>query len=274
MISDSVIKRCETLAATVRKDIIGLADVCGGDLHWGSALSCVEALCVLYDNVLHGDIRSPFPERDKFILSKGHAAAALYAVMAETNRMPKARLMDFQKNGEPLMELTVMNKELGIECSGGSLGLGLSMGVGLALLAKRKTYSYQTYVMVGDGECNEGSIWEAAMSAVQFKLNNLMLVVDGNGLQSDGVNREIMSVENIAQRLVSFGWAAVEVPGHDIGEVAEAFHKTRPTDKPYAVVLKTIKGKGVSFMEGEYTWHHRILAKEELELAKKEVGLI
>ena len=271
---DMVVQKCTKIAAEMRKDIVSLADLCGGDIHWGGDFSCVEVLSVLYGHVLRGDNSTPFEARDKFILSKGHSAAALYTAMVETGRLSREELKDYQQNGKSLTALSIMNQELGIECSGGSLGLGLSVGVGMALLAKRKKYDYKTYVLTGDGECNEGSIWEAVMSASQYGLETLTLLIDHNGLQSDGRNQEIMSLGNLAQRLEAFGWECVTVDGHNIEQIINALGKVPPCGKPYAIVLDTIKGKGISFMEDEFSWHHRILEKEQLETAKREVGLV
>ncbi|MEG2522334.1 MAG: transketolase [Lachnospiraceae bacterium] len=267
------IQKCENIAANIRKTIIQMAEYCDGDAHWGSALSCVDVLTVLYNNILNCKLKDTLPsQKDKFILSKGHAAMALYATLVEVQIQPREILKNFQQDGSPLGELAIMNGQYGIECSGGSLGLGLPMGVGLALAGKRKHMTYQTYVLVGDGEMNEGSNWEALMAASQFELDNLTLIIDKNGFQSDGANKSIMSMENIEMKLTAFGWNTTTVNGHSYKELLDVFKREKKINQPRAIVVETVKGKGISFMENDNTWHHEILQKDLLAQAKKEVG--
>lgn len=266
------IGRLEQMSENVRKRIISLADYCAGDAHWGGALSCVDMLVSLYGAYLNTvDKNLPYGERDKFILSKGQSAVALYSMLAECGLIDEDYLKEFQQNGSILAELAIMDKKHDIECSGGSLGLGLPMGVGLALAAKKRGYIYRTVVMAGDGECNEGSVWEAVMLAGQLKLNNLIFIVDKNNYQSDGNTKDIIDNSNMRGQLEQFGWDSCEINGHDIQDCLKALGIN--SDKPRAIVMNTVKGKGVSFMENNNTWHHYVLEKKWLEEARKEVGL-
>ena len=260
------------LSKNIRRRIIQMADYCDGDVQWGGALSCVDMLAVLFGNYLNViDSKLNFEEKDKFILSKGQSAIALYATLAECGIITKEYLSTFQQNGSILAELAIMDDKHCVECSSGSLGLGLSLGVGLAILAKRKNYSYKTIVMLGDGECNEGSVWEAIMLAGQLKIDNLKIIVDVNGLQSDGKTKEIISNVNLKNRLEVFGWNVYEIDGHDHKECLESLKKK--ADIPQALLMNTIKGKGISFMEHNNEWHHKILKNDLLEKARKEVGI-
>ncbi len=239
----------------------------------GGGLSSIEILSVLYGAVLNVTDRNlSDTERDKFLLSKGHAALAVYIALYEAGLLSGERLSSFQRDGSPVSEIMEACPELGFETSGGSLGINLSYGVGLALLAKKEGYPYKTYVLVGDGELDEGNVWEAVMLAPRLGLDNLTLIVDANTVQCDGPTRDIIGWENLEERLRAFGWAAVPVDGHDCGELLGALTGRSPPGKPFAVIANTVKGKGVSFMENNYLWHDRLLRGKELELALKEVG--
>ncbi|MCI9258194.1 transketolase [Acutalibacter sp.] len=267
---DDSVKHCEEIAAAMRKDIIELADVLEGKAgHWGGALSCVEILAVLFGEVMNLKT-TDFAQKDKFLLSKGHASMALYTAMVETGLLNRELLQTYQKDGSRLSDLAVADSELGVECSGGSLGINLSMGAGLALLAKRKGYPYHTYVLVGDGELDEGSVWEAIMFASQQKLNNLVLIVDANGLQSDGSTKDILSWEHLADRLTAFGWETIETNGHDCREMLSIWENRYAGHLPRAIIAHTVKGKGISFMENDHTWHDRALSRDFLKQAKQE----
>lgn len=269
---DNRAKRCEGIAAAMRKDIIGLADVLNGKPgHWGGALSCVEILAVLYGEIMNVKT-DDFALKDKFLLSKGHASMALYTAMVETGLLDRALLQTYQEDGSALGDSVAMNPELGFETSGGSLGINLSMGTGLALLAKKKRYLYHTYVLVGDGEMDEGSVWEAIMLAAHMKLNNMTLLIDANGLQYDGRVEDILSLEKLPEKLRAFGWKVTEADGHICEELLSALQQ-QTGERPHAMIAHTVKGKGISFMEGDYTWHDHVLAKDELLQARKEVGL-
>ena len=267
---DNRVKRCEEIAAAMRKDIIGLADVLEGKAgHWGGALSCVEILAVLYGEVLRVKTED-FAQKDKFLLSKGHASMALYTAMVEAGLLDRELLQTYQKDGSKLSDLAVADPELGVECSGGSLGINLSMGAGMALLAKKKGYAYHTYVVVGDGELDEGSVWETIMFASHRKLDNLTMIVDANGLQSDGCTKDILSWEHLPQRLAAFGWEVTEVDGHDCAVLLSIWDKPYAEQMPRAIIAHTVKGKGISFMEGDHTWHDRALTREYLARARQE----
>ena len=269
---DNRARRCEGIAAAMRKDIIGLADVLNGKPgHWGGALSCVEILAVLYGEIMNVKT-DDFALKDKFLLSKGHASMALYTAMVETGLLDRALLQTYQEDGSRLADLVVADSKLGVECSGGSLGINLSMGAGIALLAKKNGYTYHTYVLVGDGELDEGSVWEAIMFSSHQRLDNLTMIVDANGLQSDGRTEKILSWELLAERLRAFGWETMEVNGHDCAELLSLIENSHVEAHPRAIIAHTIKGKGISFMEDDHTWHDRQLTRDFLVQAKQEVS--
>ena len=263
--------RCH--ARQMRCMALDLAYRCGTSSHLGGGLSMMEILSVLYGAVMNTAQRSiPYDVRDKFILSKGHGVLGLYTALAEFGIITQEQLATFQQDGSDLIAHPVMNASLGIESSSGSLGQGISMGVGLALAAKKKGYAYQTFVLCGNGESNEGSVWEAAMSAVQFGLDNFTLILDNNHMQSDGASKEILDVsDRYAAILKAVGFETIEVDGHDASAVMEAFQRTREAEKPRAVVAHTVKGKGVSFMENDNNWHHNRLTEEQYQRAIAEL---
>ncbi|BBF44389.1 transketolase, N-terminal section [Lachnospiraceae bacterium KM106-2] len=273
---DNKVEQCERIADQMRKTIVEVAEHTNQSMHWGGSLSCIEILATLYGAVLNtSNLKLDQMQRDKFLLSKGHAAIALYSVMAETGIISKEELQNYQKNGSDYPEISAANERMGIEVSGGSLGIGPSYGVGLALSAKRKQYPYKTVVLVGDGEIDEGSVWEAVMSASQFALDNLTMIIDANGLQSDGETTKIMSWKDLYQRLECFGWDVFEVDGHDCKALYEVMqHMDERNRKPKAIIANTVKGRGISFCENDYEWHDKVMSKAELEQAKKEVGLL
>lgn len=264
--------RCQRLADSMRKEMIDLVEYANDTMHWGGSYSSAEILAVLYQEVLNCKEKNILQEqKDKFLLSKGHAALAVYTVMHQIGMLSDAQIKTYQKDGSCISELMAAKKELGFETSGGSLGINLSYAAGLALLAKRKGYTYKTYVEVGDGELDEGAVWEAIMSASQFGLDNLTLIIDANTIQSDGATKDIMSWENLGERLRSFGWKVVSVDGHNCKELLDAFLNHGEERKPKAVIANTVKGKGVSFFENDYLWHDKVLRGAELERAKEEV---
>lgn len=270
---DNKVKKIEIAAVNIRKNILRMANHCGTSAHIGGSLSMVEILATLYLEIMKYNSDSMKNRlRDRFILSKGHSAMALYATLAETGIITMDKLDTFQQNGTDLCAHPVMNKTLGIESSNGSLGQGISMAVGLAKAACLKAFSYNVYVMIGNGESNEGAVWEAAMLAAQWKLKNLTVVVDNNQLQSDGVSADILDMANYLEKWKSFGFYAIEIDGHDIQAIYEAF-LTDNGDKPKVIIANTIKGKGISFIENKTEWHHNRLtdrlyrsALEELEV--------
>ena len=217
---------------------------------------------------------SDWEDRDRFILSKGHGALGYYTALMAAGIISEEILQTFQTNGSDLTGHPVMNLKLGIESSNGSLGHGLSMGVGLALAARRKTKKHRIYVLLGNGECNEGSVWEAIMSAAYFKLDNLIAIVDDNGFQNDGNSEAIMECGDFGDKWKSFGWNVCSVDGHNISKLYNAFVEGDVKNKPKVVVAATIKGKGVTFMENDNAWHHNRLTKEKYKQALQELGEI
>lgn len=259
-------------ARRVRQKIISAADVCVEKVHWASSLSCVEILIsVMKEAVNFADQSFEHKDRDVLIVSKGHAALAYYAAMNELGFIKEDFISSYQKNGSDYPEELVRNMRMGIECSTGSLGLGLSYGVGMGFLAKRRGKNRRIFCIVGDGECDEGSVWEAIMFAGQHRLNNVILIVDFNGLQADGDTDEIIAWDNMQTQIKSFGWDVKSVDGHDFEKLDLAYKDI--SDRPRAIIAKTIKGKGISFMENDYTWHDRVLNKELLKQARMEIGL-
>jgi transketolase len=210
-------------------------------------------------------------DRDVLIVSKGHAALAYYGVMSELGLIEGDFICSYQKNGSDYPEELVRDERLGIECSTGSLGLGLPYGVGMGFLAKRRGRNRRVFCVVGDGECDEGSVWEAIMFAGQQRLSNVSLIVDFNGLQADGDTKGIIAWDNMEARIESFGWDVRSVDGHDFEELNLALRAVG--HKPKAVIARTVKGKGISFMENDFSWHDRVLNKELLKQARMEIGL-
>lgn len=241
--------------------------------HFGGALSILDITSVLFSHFLKIDQNNPqWEDRDRFILSKGHACLAYYSALSEINFINKENLKTFEKDNSDLLGHPVINRKLGIEFSNGSLGMGLSIGIGVAMAAKKKKKDYKTYVIMGDGECNEGSVWEASMAAPNFDLNNLTVIIDNNNFQQTGKNTEIMDVKNLKEKWQSFGWYVDEIDGHDISKLYDYFNQVKKINKPKAVIAKTIKGKGFSFSEGNNEWHHAILTKKYYEQALNELN--
>ncbi len=269
-----IVTRLENHARNMRISALRMAFQCGGSAHLGGGLSIIEAMAVLYGAVINsGNINvADYQDKDKFILSKGHGVLGLYAALAEFGVIGQELLDTFMQDGSDLIAHPVMKSELGIEASSGSLGQGISMAVGLALAAKKKGYPYNTYVLCGNGEFNEGSVWEACMSAVNFGLDNYTLFLDNNHMQSDGNSERVMNVsDRYADMLRALGFQVIEVNGNDIEQVYDAFIEKRIEGKPKAIVGNTIKGKGISFMENNNDWHHNRLTKEQFEAALNEL---
>ena len=217
------------------------------------------------------DYKNPKSEdRDRFILSKGHACLAYYAALCEIGFIKKEDLKTFEKNDSNLLGHPVRNINLGIEFSNGSLGMGLSLGIGVALSLKKKNKANNVFVIMGDGECNEGSVWEALMAAPNFNLDNLNLIIDKNNFQQTGDNKTIMDLGNLKNKVESFGWNTTEIDGHNISELYNYFKKIN-NNKPNALIANTIKGKGFSFSENNNTWHHSVLSKELYDKALSEI---
>lgn len=243
--------------------------------HPGGSLSAVEIITTLYFNEMNVDINNPKdPNRDRFVLSKGHAAPVLYAALAEKGFYNKEELMKLRKFGAMLQGHPNMNYIPGVDMSTGSLGQGISAAVGMALAGKLDKKDYRVYTLLGDGELEEGQVWEAAMSAAHYKLDNLIGFVDFNGLQIDGETEEVMNPNPIADKFTAFGWNVIFVKdGNDLTEIKEAIEAAKKIKgKPSMLVCKTIKGKGVSFMENEASWHGSAPNKEQCDIALKEIG--
>lgn len=242
--------------------------------HIGSNFSIAELLAVLYGRVLRVDPRRPDdPERDRFVLSKGHACAALYAVLSDRGFFPAAWLESFCQNGSRLAGHATRNGVPGIEVSTGSLGHGLSIGTGMALAAKQDKRSYRVFVLLSDGECDEGSTWEPAMFANQWELDNLVAIVDYNKIQSLGRVDAIMKLEPFADKWRSFGWNVQEIDGNDIKQISKSLTSTPfRHGAPSCLIAHTVKGKGVDFMENKVLWHYRSPQGQEFSAALEQLG--
>ena len=267
------IDNIKNFTVAVRKNILEMAVSAGASsAHFGGALSITEIVSTLFAHQMKIDKKNPkWEERDRFILSKGHACLAYYAALCEIGYISKEELKTFEKNDTNLLGHPVANRNLGIDFSNGSLGMGLSLGIGVAIASKKKKKNFDVYVVVGDGECNEGSIWESAMAAPHFKLDNLYVVIDKNNFQQTGSNEEIMNVANLKDKWSSFGWYTVELDGHNIEELYNFFNKGKTINKPKAIIANTVKGKGFSFSENNNDWHHSILSKSFYEKAMNEL---
>lgn len=267
------IGKLKEIARNIRKDIlIMLANAGSG--HTGGSLSATDIVTALYFSKMRHDPWNPkWPERDRFILSKGHAAPLLYAVLARSGYFDRKELMTLRRLGSRLQGHPDCKVLPGVEMSTGSLGQGLSIGNGIAMAGKLNKNNYRVYVLLGDGENQEGQVWEAAMTAAHYRLDNLCAILDRNGLQIDGQVEEVMSIEPIVDKWRAFGWDVLEIDGHDMNQILLAFDKAEGTKgKPTMVIAHTIKGKGVSFFEGKVEYHGIAPTKEELERALAELG--
>jgi transketolase len=249
----------------------------GGAPHLASGLSCAEILVAAYFEVLSLDPRRPDdPARDRFILSKGHAAAALYAALALRGFFPPEWLERYARAGAELPEQPAPGCAPGVELATGSLGHGLPVGLGMALAARLQGRPSRVFVLLGDGECNEGSVWEAALLAPARRLANLAAIVDWNRWQATARSEEVMALSPLRAKWEAFGWEAVEVDGHDAPAVARELSRVprgAAPGRPLALIARTVKGRGVSFMEDDNNWHYRIPSAAELAAARAELGL-
>lgn len=259
-------------ANEIRKDIIRMTSAAGSG-HPGGSLSSVEILVSLYFNVMRHDPKNPaWGERDRFILSKGHVCPVLYSTLARSGYFPVDELATLRKLGSRLQGHPHRLKLDCLETSSGSLGQGLSISVGMAIGLRMDKKDAKVYCLMGDGELQEGQVWEAAMSGAHYKLDNLCGIVDVNRLQIDGWTKDVMSVEPLAKKWEAFGWHVIEVDGHNIEELIKAFGEAkRIKGKPTVILANTVKGKGVSFMENKAEWHGKAPKKEEAERALKEL---
>ena len=241
--------------------------------HIGGSLSCIDTLTTLYFNVMNIDPATPKnPERDRFVLSKGHCTPALYPVLALRGYFPVEDLKLFRSIKGHYSGHAEMKHVRGVDMSTGSLGQGISTAVGMALAGKTAKKDYRVYAVLGDGEIAEGQVWEAAMSAAKYNLDNLCAMVDVNGLQIDGATKDVMPSEPLDKKFEAFNWNVIKVCGHDFDALLKAFEEAAACKgKPTAILLQTVKGKGVSFMEGNYGWHGKAPNDEQYEAAKAEV---
>lgn len=263
----------EDMARRVRIDIVKAVTLAGSG-HPGGSLSAADIITALYFGEMNIDPEHPDMEgRDKFVLSKGHAVPAQYAALAERGYYPVSDMMTLRKLGSPFQGHGNMHKVPGIEMSTGSLGQGFSASVGMALANRLDGNGARVYTLLGDGEIQEGIVWEAAMAASHYGLSDLTAIVDWNGLQIDGRNEDVMTVAPIADKFKAFGWHVQEIDGHDFGQIFEALDNARAEkDKPSAIIAKTVKGKGVSYMEDQVGWHGKAPSKEDGIKAVEELG--
>jgi transketolase len=263
----------QAVAKRLRRDIVTMIARAGSG-HPGGSLSAVEIITTLYWKIMRYKPADPqWPDRDRFILSKGHAAPVLYAALASCGYFPKSELATLRQLDSRLQGHADRTATPGVEMSSGSLGQGLSFAVGCALAGRLDKRTWRVYALLSDGECDEGQIWEAAMSAAKFKLGNLTTIVDNNGIQLSGFNRDIMPLDPLNKKWDSFGWQVFEVDGHDFSQLLGAFDKARNVkEKPAVIIAHTIKGKGISFMENNVDFHGKAPNAEQLEKALKELA--
>jgi len=269
---DNLIKELNLKAVAVRKAIVEMTYRARSG-HPGGSLSATDAIVALYFHHMRHNPKNPKdPDRDRFILSKGHAAPALYAVLAECGYFDKKELLKLREVGSMLQGHPANTRTPGVEVSTGSLGQGLSFGIGVALAGKLDDKDYNVYVLIGDGESEEGQVWEAAASASHHKLDNLAVLLDRNMLQIDGCTEDIVALESIRERWRAFGWYVIEIDGHNMSQILEALHKADEyKGKPTMIIMSTIKGKGVSFMENNVDFHGKAPNDEEYKIAMKEL---
>lgn len=272
---DDNIKPLERIARVLRGRIVATSHR-SGTPHLGSCLSCVDILTAAYFGTLAVDPAHPgAPGRDRFVLSKGHAAPAWMQVLAERGFFPVSDLDSYGEDGGVLGEHPPLPGKIpGVEAATGSLGHGLPLGIGMAYAGRLAGLDYRVFVLLGDGECNEGSVWEAAEVAPALGLSNLVAIVDYNRWQATGRSEEITAIAPLADKWRAFGWSTSEVDGHDMGALVDALSATPDgSGRPVAIIARTVKGKGVSFMEDDNNWHYRIPTADEVAAAERELGL-
>ena len=266
------IRKLERLAAEVRLEIVRAMGR-GQFHHFGGSLSAADILVALYFRHMRYRPEQPdWPQRDRLVLSKGHSVPAVYVCLAKCGVFPMAELATLKRLGSRLQGHPDMRKTPGLEANTGSLGMGLSVANGMALAARIGGLSYRVYALLGDGECQEGQVWEAAMTAAHYRLGKLTAIVDRNELQAMGRTEERMSVEPLVEKWRSFGWRACEVDGHDLRAICEALQAASEDEgRPAAIIARTVKGKGVSFMEGQPAFHNAMITEDQLRAAEGEL---
>lgn len=269
--SEKNVNRLVDMSKRMRLDAMEMALASGTNgSHLGGSLSCIEIMAVLYGEILNFDVDKPLdPNRDRFIPSKNHCVLSHIPALAEVGFIGKQEILEFQKDGGRLTGYPE-RKEIGLEYSGGSLGMAISVGVGIALSCKEHKRPNKIYILMGDGELNEGSVWEGFMSAAHYKLDNLVAVIDRNHLSYDGDTEAVMGLESLEDKMRSFNWHVSMCNGHDVSALLRAFSDTY-AEKPHVIIADTVKGKGVSFIENKREWHHHRLSQEEYDIAKQEI---
>lgn len=260
----------QQISNEIRKDIVRMIHSAGSG-HPGGSMSCVEILVTLYHNIMDLSLDENNMRRDRFILSKGHAAPAYYAVLASKGYISKDELLTLRKYDSNL-EGHPSNKINGVDVSSGSLGQGMSVANGMALEKKLSKKSGMVYCLLGDGEVEEGQVWEAFMSANKYNLNNVVAIIDNNGLQIDGTVESVKKLDKLYEKMVAFGFNVTIIDGHNINQLIDAFQDAKISNKPSCIIAKTIKGKGISFMENNVSWHGKGISDEDYDIAMKELG--
>lgn len=267
------VQELKKASAEARKLMIKIGYESNYAVHFGGGLSSVELLTYLYQKEMNYDLTNKeWEERDRFFLSKGHGVLSYYVALYMAGFFDEEKLSTFQQNEGDLSSHPVKNLDLGMESSNGSLGQGLSLAVGNQIIAKQKGRRYRNIVLMGDGECDEGSVWEAAMCAYQYKLGRLLAIIDHNGLQSDGTNESVIDLGDLESKWKSFGWEAYTINGNDLDQIDDLFSKLDwENDSPKVIIANTVKGKGISFMENNNDWHHRQMGEKDYLLALEEM---
>ena len=270
-ISEANVKRLTEMSKRIRLNGLKMALQSGNNgSHLGGSLSCVEIMAVLYGEILRVDPKDPLnTERDIFIPSKNHCVLSHIPALVETGFITEEEMLEFQKDGGRLTGYP-RRLAIGLEYSGGSLGMAISVGVGLALSARERNSDKQIYILLGDGELHEGSVWEGFMSAAHYHLDNLTAIIDRNHLSYDGDTEKVMGIESLSQKMLAFNWHVSKCAGHSTHSLLKAF-ADKVEGKPHVIIADTIKGKGVSFIENKPEWHHHRLSQKEYELAVEEV---
>lgn len=269
--NNNLIKNLEEIATKIRKNVVEMTHIAGSG-HPGGSLSVADIISALYFNIMNVDPKNPRNDnRDRLVLSKGHSCPALYAALSLKGFFPIEELSTLREIGSILQGHPDMKKTPGVDMTTGSLGQGLSAAVGIAMAQKIKKLNYYTYCILGCGELQEGQIWEAAMAAANYKLENLIAIIDYNRLQIDGKMEEIMEVEPILQKWLSFNWHTIEIDGHNFSQILSAIKFLKNIkNKPKIIIAHTIKGKGCSLMENKCEWHGKVLDSQQIRQVLKE----